>query len=99
LIQLTRLNSQQITVNSDLIKFVESNPDTVITLVNGEKILVHETADQVLARVIDFRRAVLAGLLNNSSDATTMVAAGCVQPQERSMVPRSEARPEGRSRG
>ena len=43
MIRLTRLNSQPITVNSDLIKFVESNPDTVITLVNGDKILVHET--------------------------------------------------------
>ena len=54
MIRLTRLNSQQITVNSDLIKFIESNPDTVITLVSGEKILVHETADEVIARVIEF---------------------------------------------
>jgi flagellar protein FlbD len=61
-IRLTRLNSQPITVNSDLIKCVESNPDTVITLVSGDKILVHETTDEVIARVIEFRRAVIAGL-------------------------------------
>jgi flagellar protein FlbD len=49
-------------VNSDLIKFVENAPDTVITLVNGEKVVVRETTDQVLARVIEFRRSVLEGL-------------------------------------
>ena len=59
LIQLTRLNNQHLTVNSDLIKFVEQAPDTVITLVTGEKIVVRESAEEVLKRVIQFRRSVL----------------------------------------
>ena len=63
MIQLTRLNSHPVAVNSDLIKFVEQSPDTVITLINGEKILVRETADQVLKRIIEFRRCVMQGLL------------------------------------
>ena len=42
MIQLTRLNNSPLIVNSDLVKFVEQSPDTVITLVNGEKILVRE---------------------------------------------------------
>ena len=58
LIQLTRLNNQHLTVNSDLIKFVEQAPDTVITLVSGEKIVVRESAEEVLKRVIQFRRSV-----------------------------------------
>ena len=61
MIQLTRLNNSPLMVNSDLIKFVEQSPDTVITLINNEKILVRETADGVLARIIQFRREVLAG--------------------------------------
>lgn len=61
MINLTRLNNTVLTLNSDLIKYVEQNPDTVITLLNGEKILVRETAEQVLDRVIDFRRRLLAG--------------------------------------
>jgi flagellar protein FlbD len=65
MIQLTRLNNTSLMVNSDLIKFVEQSPDTVITLLNGEKILVRETAETVLDRVIQFRRAVLKGI--NSS--------------------------------
>jgi flagellar protein FlbD len=61
MIQLTRLNSASLTVNSDLIKYVEQSPDTVITLLNGEKILVRESAEEILERVIQFRRRLLAG--------------------------------------
>ena len=42
MIQLTRLNSKALIVNSDLIKFVEHSPDTLVTLVTGEKIVVLE---------------------------------------------------------
>lgn len=62
MIQLTRLNNSSLIVNSDLIKFVEQSPDTVLTLVNGEKILVRERADEILERIVAFRRAVLQGI-------------------------------------
>jgi flagellar protein FlbD len=63
MIQLTRLNNHPLTVNSDLIKFVEQAPDTVLTLVNGEKIVVRESAQEVLERVVQFRRSVLQGIM------------------------------------
>ncbi len=59
MIQLTRLNNTRLAVNSDLIKYVEEAPDTVITLLNGEKLLVRETTDQIIERVLNFRRLVL----------------------------------------
>ena len=59
MIQLTRLNNHPLAVNSDLIKFVEQAPDTVLTLLNGEKLVVRETAQQVLERIVEFRRLVL----------------------------------------
>jgi flagellar protein FlbD len=62
MIRLTRLNNQPFVVNSDLIKFVEQSPDTLITLVTGEKIVVRENAEEIVARVISFRRSVLQGL-------------------------------------
>jgi flagellar protein FlbD len=62
MIRLTRLNNQPLRVNSDLIKFVEQSPDTLITLITGEKIVVRESAEEVLARIIEFRRSVLQGL-------------------------------------
>jgi flagellar protein FlbD len=76
MIRLTRLNNQALTVNSDLIKFVEQSPDTLITLVSGEKIVVRETPQEVLARVIEFRRSVLEGLslVWDSSSSHTLPA-------------------------
>ena len=68
MIQLTRLNSQLLAVNSDLIKFVEQAPDTVVTLINGEKILVRETAEQIIELILQFRRAVLEGLRIGDSE-------------------------------
>ena len=62
MIQLTRLNSQPFAVNSDLIKFVEQAPDTVITLVTGEKIVVRENTPQILERIVEFRRSVLSSI-------------------------------------
>jgi len=62
MIQLTRLNNQPLVVNSDLIKFVEQAPDTVITLVTGEKIVVRENVPQILDRIVQCRRAVLNGI-------------------------------------
>jgi len=63
MIQLTRLNNSPLAVNSDLIKFVEQAPDTVITLITGEKIVVRESAQDVLAKVVEFRRSVLQGIM------------------------------------
>jgi len=64
MIQLTRLNNSAITINSDLIKSAEASPDTVITLLNGEKIIVQETVSELVTRVVEFRRRVLAGIAN-----------------------------------
>ena len=58
MIRLTRLNKKPLMVNSDLIKFIENAPDTVITLVTGEKIVVREKSEEVLAQILDFRRRV-----------------------------------------
>ena len=77
MIQLTRLNSQLLAVNSDVIKFVEQAPDTVVTLLNGEKILVRETAEQIIQRILQYRRAVLEGLC---IDATAPLCLGSVHP-------------------
>lgn len=68
MIKLTRLNNQPLVVNCDLIKSVENAPDTVLSLVTGEKIIVRETTEQILDLVIAFRRAVLAGLTPPATD-------------------------------
>jgi len=65
MIPLTRLNGQPLIINSDLIKVIENAPDTVISLVNGEKIVVRESGEVILDRIVQFRRRVLDGLQTN----------------------------------
>jgi flagellar protein FlbD len=57
-IQLTRLNGQPIMVNSDLIESVETTPDTVITLVSGNKLIVRDTMQTVQDRIVEFKRKI-----------------------------------------
>jgi len=59
MIELTRLNGHPIVINAELIKFVEQNPDTVITLVTGDKMVVREAAPEVMQRVLTYRRNLL----------------------------------------
>jgi flagellar protein FlbD len=55
MIYLTRLNNQMLVVNADLIKFIEKAPDTVITLLTGEKLVVRESVNEVLKRIGEFQ--------------------------------------------
>lgn len=58
MIKVSRLNGRELVVNAELIQFVESTPDTVITLSTKEKILVKETVDEVIDKVINYRRLI-----------------------------------------
>ncbi len=60
MILLTRLNNRPLVVNSDMIKFIENTPDTVITLVSGEKIVVLETVAEVMEAILNFRCRIVA---------------------------------------
>jgi flagellar protein FlbD len=58
MIRLTRLNRVPLVLNCDLIEHIDVTPDTVITLTNGQILRVRETADQVIQRIVDFRRKI-----------------------------------------
>jgi len=58
MIRLTRLNHAPLVLNCDLIERIDLTPDTVITLTNGQIFRVLEAPDEVIARIVDFRRAI-----------------------------------------
>jgi flagellar protein FlbD len=60
MIQLTRLNHVPLIVNADLIEHVEVTPDTVVALTTGQKFMVLESAEEVVEKVIQFRRTLLS---------------------------------------
>ena len=55
MIKLTRLNKQEYYLNSDMIETVEMTPDTVITMLNGKKFIVAETAEEIVDSIVQFR--------------------------------------------
>ena len=62
MIYVTRLNHESVVLNCDIIEYVETTPDTVISLTTGEKLMVLESADEIVARVVQYRRAIQAGV-------------------------------------
>ena len=56
MIRLTRLNQVPLVLNSDLIEHIDVTPDTVVTLTTGQILRVRESADEVVSRIIEFRR-------------------------------------------
>ena len=59
MIKLTRLNHSEFYLNPDLIKAIEQTPDTIITLVNDDHILVREQMEEIIDRIVDFRVSIL----------------------------------------
>ena len=59
MIELKRLNGSPLAINCDLIKYAEAAPDTVLTLITGEKLVVLEPCEEVSQRILEYRAAVL----------------------------------------
>jgi flagellar protein FlbD len=58
MIKVTRLDHSELVVNAELIETVEATPDTVITLTSGKKLVVSEDVDEIIRRVMEYRRHV-----------------------------------------
>jgi flagellar protein FlbD len=62
MIRVTRINNHSILLNSDLIEQIETVPDTTIALTTGQRLFVRESADEILSRIVQFRRRISAGI-------------------------------------
>ncbi len=58
MIMVTRLNKRRVVVNADLIKMIESTPDTILTLINGDTMIVRESVDEVVEKAIEYGRRI-----------------------------------------
>jgi len=56
LISVTKLNGQEMVINAELIEIVEKTPDTIISLVTGKKYMVRESVEEIIVRVIEYRK-------------------------------------------
>ena len=58
MIVVKKINGDELIVNCDLIETIEFSPHAVMSLTTGEKIIVDETRDEILRKVIDYKRAI-----------------------------------------
>ena len=58
MIKVTRFNDSEFWVNAELIQYVEATPDTVISLVNNDKIVVKEKAEKVIDAILEYHRQI-----------------------------------------
>ena len=66
MIEVTRLNGNPMLVNSDLIKIAEASPDTMLTLIHGEKLIVRESCAEILEKVLAYRAILLAAVAEHT---------------------------------
>lgn len=60
MITLTKLNGREIVVNAELIESLEATPDTVVNLVTGNRLVVKNSVEDIVARVIVYRKKINA---------------------------------------
>ena len=83
MIEVTRLNGNSMVLNSDLIKTAEASPDTMLTLITGEKLIVREECSEVVERVLAYRARLLAAVsrrLGSLGDLQTVVSLASLDP-------------------
>lgn len=67
MILLSRLNGKSFILNEELIEYMESTPDTIITLTNGKKYVVSDGIDEVIAKIVEYRKQLYTLVLADSS--------------------------------
>ncbi len=61
MIKVTRLNGKEFYINTDLIEFIESTPDTVISMTTGRKVIVQEEIEEILNRIYEYKNRIFKG--------------------------------------
>ena len=75
MVDLTRLNGTRLILNCDLIKSAEATPDTTLTLVTGEKLVILDPLDELITQVVAYRAKVLRGAWPSAQQSLSAVAA------------------------
>jgi len=57
MIEVERVNGHKMLINPDLVKFIESTPDTVVTFTDGEKIILRTKPQEIIERIVEYRKS------------------------------------------
>ncbi|HEX7715445.1 MAG TPA: flagellar FlbD family protein [Bacillota bacterium] len=68
MIEVRRLNNEELFINPHLIEIIESTPDTVITLTTGKKLVVKDPVADIVERIIRYRRMIAGPTITESGE-------------------------------
>ena len=68
MIEVTRFNGRKLMINAELVKFVESTPDTLITLTTNDRILVKDKVEEVVEKIIQYQRLIRNGIKKKNKE-------------------------------
>ena len=60
MVKITRLNDSVFVINAEMIEFLEATPDTIITMTDGRKIVAKDSIDEIIEKVVAYKRQFLA---------------------------------------
>ena len=60
MIKITRLNDTVLVVNAEMIQFLEATPDTIVTLTDGRKLVAKESVDDIIEKIVEYKRQFLS---------------------------------------
>ena len=58
MISVTKLNGREITINAELIESLEATPDTVVNLATGNRLVVRNSVEDIVAKVMEYRKKI-----------------------------------------
>lgn len=87
MIELTRLNGTPLFLNSDLLKTAEASPDTMLTLINGEKLIIREQLEDVMERVLAYRAKLLSCVAQRLSSGDPLACAASLTSLDFGEIP------------
>ena len=63
MLEVTRLNGENVVINCDLIEYIDANPDTTISLTTGNKFVVKESLNEVVSRIVKYKKEVFSNIV------------------------------------
>ncbi|MFH0920094.1 MAG: flagellar FlbD family protein [Fibrobacterota bacterium] len=62
MVKVTRINGTQLVINAELVELIEFTPDTIVTLTTGKKVILKDNVDDLIRRIVEYKRTVLERL-------------------------------------
>ena len=58
MITVTRMNDRDVAINCDIIEMIEESPDTTITMTTGRKVIVRDTVEEIIQKIIEYKKSI-----------------------------------------